>query len=128
MQVRKPDAPISANAPTPLMNAPEHSPIADSSRLTDTWRKRASPAYCVMSWVIQPSGRLATSEMPHSAVASTICRATRSPPPPPAMLWTPGQTTFVGWVERSETHQHRSPQVPWWVSLSLNPPYATDDR
>src|SRR5712691_1169853 len=81
MQVRKPDAPISANAPRPLKNAPEHSPIADSSRLTATWRNRASSAYCVMSRVIQPSGRLATSEIPQSALTSTIRFATLSAAP-----------------------------------------------
>src|SRR6478736_20772 len=78
MQVRKPDAPISANVPMPLKNAPEHSPIADSSRLTETCRKRASLAYCVMRLVIQPSGRLATSEMPQSADVSAMRLATVS--------------------------------------------------
>src|SRR5438128_378259 len=81
MQVRKPDAPISAKAPMPLKKAPEHRPIADSSRLTATWRKRASPPYCVISRVIQPSGKLATSEMPHSALTSTMCSATLSAAP-----------------------------------------------
>src|SRR3981081_3704495 len=60
MQVRKPDAPISAKAPMPPKKAPEQRPIADSSRLTATWRKRASRSNCVISGVIQPSGRLAT--------------------------------------------------------------------
>src|ERR1700757_4602233 len=76
MQVRKPDAPIRANAPMPLKKAPEHRPIADSSRLTGTWRKRESTANCRISGVIQPSGRLATSEMPHSAAASAMWTAT----------------------------------------------------
>src|SRR5215831_125881 len=79
MQVRNPDAPISANEPIPLRNAPEQSPIADSSRLTDTCRKRASPAKRVISAVIQPSGRLATSEMPQPAAASAMRPATVSP-------------------------------------------------
>src|SRR5215468_8179619 len=79
MQVRNPDAPISANEPIPLRKAPEQSPIADSSRLTDTCRKRASPAKRVISAVIQPSGRLATSEMPQPAATSAMRPATVSP-------------------------------------------------
>src|SRR5271163_3786573 len=78
MQVRNPDAPISASDPTPLRNAPEHRPIADSSRLTATWRNRWSVANCEISGVIQPSGRLATSVTPHAAVASAMRFATAS--------------------------------------------------
>src|ERR1700730_5779326 len=76
MQVRKPDAPIRASAPMPLKNAPEHRPIADSSRLTCTWRKRESTANCRINGVVQPAGRLATSEVPHAAAASAIWTAT----------------------------------------------------
>src|SRR5258706_13346575 len=54
------------------MYAPAHKPIADSSRLTGTWRKRASPSRWVMSSLIQLSGRLATSFTPHSASSSAI--------------------------------------------------------
>src|SRR4029077_5661306 len=72
------DAPISASAPTPLRKAPEHSPMADSSRLTATWRNRASAAKRAISGVIQPSGRLATSVMPHAAAASATRSATAS--------------------------------------------------
>ena len=80
MQVRNPDAPINAKAPVPLRNAPEQSPIADSSRLTATCRKRASLAKRVMSFVIQPSGRVATSEMPQPAATSAMRSATASAP------------------------------------------------
>src|SRR6266850_821826 len=75
MQVMKPEAPISAAEPRPPMYAPAHKPIADSSRLTGTWRKRASPSRWVMSPLIQLSGRLATSFTPHSASSSAMRRA-----------------------------------------------------
>src|SRR5580692_9897190 len=80
MQVRNPDAPISASEPTPLRKAPEQSPIADSSRLTATCRNRASLAKRAISGVIQPSGRLAMSVMPHAAAASATRSATASAP------------------------------------------------
>src|ERR1700675_4091992 len=60
----------------PLKNAPEHRPIADSSRLTATWRNRESAAKQVISGVIQPSGKLATSEIPHAAAVSATFAAT----------------------------------------------------
>ena len=44
--------------------------------VTATWRKRSSAAKRVIRGVIQPSGRLATSEMPHPAAASTMRAAT----------------------------------------------------
>src|SRR5258706_11490079 len=72
MQVMKPEAPISATEPWPPMYAPAHKPIADSSRLTGTCVKRASPSRWVMSSLIQLSGRLATSFTPHSASSSAI--------------------------------------------------------
>src|SRR6266850_7005480 len=75
MQVMKPEAPISAAEPRPPMYAPAHKPIADSSRLTGTWRKRASPSRWVMSSLIQLSGRLATSFTPQPASSSAMRRA-----------------------------------------------------
>src|SRR5258706_7515114 len=54
------------------MYAPAHKPIADSSRLTGTCVKRASPSRWVMSSLIQLSGKLATSFTPHSASSSAI--------------------------------------------------------
>src|ERR1700730_2123174 len=78
MQVRKPDAPIRASPPMPLKKAPEHSPMADSSRLTATWRNRVSASNRAMREVIQPSGRLATSEMPQLAAVSAMAAATAS--------------------------------------------------
>ena len=75
MQVISPDAPISASEPLPPKNAPEHSPTADSSRLTGMWSKRVSASNSSISAAIQPSGRLATSSMPHPAASSAMAAA-----------------------------------------------------
>src|SRR5579862_3952834 len=68
----KPDAPITAAEPSPPMVAPEHSPTADSSRLTGTWVKRLSCATVSISGLSQLSGRLATSFTPQSASWSAM--------------------------------------------------------
>ena len=76
MQVISPDAPIRASEPLPPKNAPEHSPIADSSRLTGMWSNRASASNSSISAAIQPSGRLATSSIPDCAACSAMAAAT----------------------------------------------------
>src|SRR4051794_37087504 len=72
MQVISPDAPIKASAPVPLKNAPEHRPIADSSRFTGTCRKRSSRSTPSIKSAIQVSGRLVTSVMRHFASSSRM--------------------------------------------------------
>src|ERR687888_400350 len=76
MQVRKPDAPISATPSRPPKKEPEQRPTADSSRLTCTWRNRVSLSRCFIKGAIQPSGRLATSPAPPSESTSAITAAT----------------------------------------------------
>src|SRR5258708_36375386 len=71
-QGRRPESPIGPPERWPPIYAPAQKPIADSSRLTGTCVKRASPSRWVMSSLIQLSGRLATSFTPHSASSSAI--------------------------------------------------------
>src|SRR5580692_4228657 len=76
MTVMNPEAPISAADPMAPIYAPEHSPIADSSRLTGTWVKRSSCAMVLITSISQLSGRLATSLTPHDASSSAMRAAT----------------------------------------------------
>src|SRR5580692_3458332 len=76
MTVMNPEAPISAADPMAPIYAPEHSPIADSSRLTGTWVKRSSCSMVLIRSISQLSGRLATSFTPHDASSSAMRAAT----------------------------------------------------
>src|SRR5260370_18440367 len=70
--VMKPDAPISAAHPMAPIEAPEQSPIADSSRLTGMCTNRSSRSTASMTPVNQLAGSDATSRTPHAASSSAM--------------------------------------------------------
>src|SRR4029077_19585043 len=90
--------------------------MADSSRLTATWRNRASAAKRAISGVIQPSGRLATSVMPHAAAASATHSATASAPFVDVVIWV--RSADWPWLS-PKSAKHPSENVAMQVAMQV---------